>query len=181
MEYSTPNQQGNNKNRGLKIASIVFLFLLPVLSYWYFGKQTAPLRIAWKYFEYPESLPIIQSEGATIEKEFRRANGHYQKQDFTWAVIALNNTIRTPQTQHVIAYNLGLCHFISGDAAAAVKDFELVLNYPENPLKEKAKWNLALSHLHNKNQTAAKQLLLDIQNNHPIYKDKAKRLLAELE
>ena len=132
-----------------------------------------------KHFEpYPSTRPVVRgastggpSRGLTL----------YEARDYQGALAALEDDLEREPNDPVALFYAGLSRLAMGQAREAIPDLEHVRRLGENDLRAPAEWYLALAHLRSHDLAAARARLVLIAESEGFYRDKARKVLTDLQ
>lgn len=170
----------NNRSRQMYYwaAAVILLLLVPFI--FIIRNNTAPDRLAGKYFK-PYGNEWVPANGDTADLS-TKAMKHYENENYALALPILEKMLGSNTADEAeVQFYKGNSHLALNHPQDAITCFAAVLNMPANKYTEEAQWYLALSYIKAEDKAKAKDLLNTIveTENHPFHKD-ATELLKKL-
>jgi hypothetical protein len=159
-------------------AAVILLLLVPFI--FIIRNNTAPDRLAGKYFQ-PYENEWVPANGDTADLS-TKAMKHYENENYALALPILEKMLGSNTSDEAeVQFYKGNSHLALNHPKDAITCFAAVLSMPANKYTEEAQWYLALSYIKAEDKVKAKDLLNTIveTENHPFHKD-ATELLKKL-
>lgn len=191
LKVATKNQKQTTPSFGWRrIAAAILVFLIP--TFLYFGgmfnaSQATPHELAMQYFEAPDNIALSMRGTEDTDNEIATrqelAKQLYAQKDYQGALTTLEKLPIQDSSVNVsqVHFSMGVCHYLLKQYKEAAQDL-LEVN-PQEGIKAKANWYLALAYLQQNELVKAKQLLEEITKKDANKKRRqhAKQILKELQ
>lgn len=180
----------NSSFNGIKTVTIALLFLIPMVFFSGCSNQTSSSygeRLAMQYFEAPTDMSIAKKgeakRKAGTDALKKQVQTFYKEKNYRNALEVLEQMAEDDSGFNLsqVYFSMGICHFLLKESEPAVKDFLKVS--PQDGIKSKSDWYLALTYLKQGDIAATKELLKEVVRKEVSVKrkKKAEELLEQLE
>lgn len=171
-------------NRLFAIAAAVLVLVASAVFVWQQFTST-PVSGPELYAAYFEPYPLDQTqrgESDASDAIFEQGVQLYRSANYDEAITAFEEVAAADQQDVVTAFALANAYLNAEPAksAAALVQFQKIIDHNRSVFVYRAKWFSALIHLQNEDLAQAKPLLQEVANSSDNLREKAEDLLAEL-
>lgn len=159
------------------------LLMVAAGSYFWFQAQRSDEQLYANYYERYDNLltSTERSEAEPVPTPEEIAMQVYDRGDYAQAAQLLQELLNENPENPAWQLYLGICYLETDQTGRAIAEFQRVAKQREHLFIEQANWYLSLAYLKARQRENAVQTLQEIQNSDSSYREKAVKLLRELE